>query len=384
MNKKKIPIYQAKINLTDDTGIFAISFVDFPANESNFLALKRATEVKLNLNRSKQILTGAVLIPDQLIYRNDVKKGEYYIKFSAADIEQIAHKMMKSGLALSNTTHQHESGLKGNYLTELWTVQDPKRDKSIALGLGEFPKGTLMASYKVVDANYWKNEVLTGNVKGFSLEGYFNFNNITMSKTAKPAAKVLGGVKKTNPVAAFFASMATMLEGETVAEAEAVAEVAAVDETDSGTPALIFELADGGEIWVDAEGFCTLDGSQMPAGEHALADGNIIVVDADGNLVQTQEEGDAAEAAAPDAAALAKAKAAGISFLAAAKKPAAAANPQAAKIARLEKELAALKKTPSAKPAKQVVKASADDKPQTFTDKVAQTLASKLARKNGN
>lgn len=172
----KIPIYEAKLGREDTDGIYAMSFVDIPANESNFIALRKARIVKVNLNRSKQILTGVVLVPDQLIYRNDTNLGEYYIKFTASDIEKIALKMMKTGLALNNTTHQHESPLEGNYLAELWIVEDPKSDKAAALGLGELPKGTLVASYKVDNAKYWRDEVLTGNVKGFSLEGIFNFN----------------------------------------------------------------------------------------------------------------------------------------------------------------------------------------------------------------
>lgn len=387
MNKKKIPIYQAKISLKDDTGIFAVSFVDFPAIERNFLALKKApTQVKLNLNRSKQVLTGPVLIPDQLIYRNDTSRGEYYITFSARDIEQISHKMMKKGLALNNTTHQHETGLEGNYLTELWIIENPKTDKSVALGLGEFPKGTLMASYKIEDANYWKNEVLTGNVKGFSLEGYFNYNNINMNKNSKPAGKVLPA-KKINPMVMLFSKMITMLEGDSTADAEAIVEEAAKDETDSGEPVLIFELADGGEVYVDADGFATLDGEQMAAGEHALKDGNVIVIDDSGNLVVTQEEGEGTDPAeAPvDEAQLAVARAAGKAYLAKLGKPAAKAKPgtQAAKIAKLEKELAALKKSPSTAPAKpKVTEAGAGG--ASFSDKVAAQLKAQRDRRNGN
>lgn len=385
MNKNKLPIYQAKVSLTDDTGIFAISFVDYPANESNFLALKKATQIKLNLNRSKQILTGAVLIPDQLIYRNDVTRGEYYIKFSAQDIEQIAQKMMKTGIALNNTTHQHETGLKGNYLIELWIVQDSKRDKSVALGLGEYPKGTLMASYKVVDANYWKKEVLTGNVKGFSLEGYFNFNNINMNKNRKPAGKP--ATKKGNPMAALLRSMAVMLEGDSTAAAEGIVEEAAKDETDSGEPVMIFELADGGEIWVDETGFCTIDGEQAPAGDHALADGNVIVIDDSGNLVVTQEEGDSADPETPavDEATLSAAKATGKAFLKTqGKKAPVKPGTNAAKIAELQAQIEKLKKTPSTKTAKAKVEAGAQDKPETYTAGVARVLADRLARKNGN
>lgn len=380
MNKKKIPIYQAQIGALDSTGIYAISFVDFPANEQNFLALKRATQVKLNLNKQKQVLTGVVLIPDQLIYRNDTKLGEYYIKFSASDIEKIAQKMMQTGLALSNTTHQHESGLEGNYLTELWIVEDPKSDKSVALGLGEYPKGTLLASYKVTDAKYWRNEVLTGNVKGFSLEGYFNFNNITMKK---PITKVANLAAKKPKLSAFGLALQKMgipvlMEGDSTADAEDIVEEADKDEVDAGDPYLIFELADGGEVWVDADGFATLDGEQMPAGEHALADGNFIVIDDSGMLVVTQEEAAGAEPEVSEAA-LKAAKNRGKALL----KAQGGGDNNATKIKKLEAELAKLKKTPSTPKAKAPVDGGAKT-PQTFNEKMGAVLASRIARRQGN
>lgn len=378
MNKTKIPIYSAQIGALDDTGIYAISFVDFPANEQNFVALNKQKQIKLNLNRQKQILTGVVLIPDQLIYRRDAKLGEYYIKFSAGDIEKIALKMMRTGLALQNTTHQHESELKGNYLTELWIVQDPKRDKSVALGLGEYPAGTLLASYKVEDTKYWRNEVLTGNVKGFSLEGFFNFNNLVMNKKTAPAAKKTAA-KKPSTMGTFLRTMAAMLEGDTVADAEAIVDEADKDEVDAGDPYLIFELADGGEVWVDAEGFATLDGEQMPAGEHALADGNFIVIDDAGSLVITQEEADGAEAEVPEVA-LRKAKARGKAVLMAMNGK---ADPKAAKIANLEKQLAELKKSPSTGGKAKPNVAGAGKAPETFNEKMASVLKNRLDRKNG-
>ena len=134
-------------------------------------------------------------------------------------------------------------------------------------------------------------------------------------------------------------------------------------------------MADGGEVWVDADGFATLDGEQMPAGEHALADGNFIVIDESGMLVVTQEEAQGAEAEVPETT-LRAAKARGKQYLKA------AGDPKAAKIANLEKQLAALKKQPSTPKAKQTVEAGAKQ-PETFNEKMAAVLKSRLDRKNG-
>jgi hypothetical protein len=379
--EKKIPIYEARVRAIDDTGIFAMSFVDYPANETDFVALSKQIPVKLSINKQKQLLTGVVLIPEQLIYRNDNTKGEYYLKFSAEEIEKIALKMMKTGIALRTTTHQHEKQLSGNYLAELWIVKDPKKDKAAALGLGELPAGTLMASYKIENVKYWNEEVMTGNVKGFSLEGFFNQIKVNMKKETKTVEQFLQerrstaapkADKKEKGFPAFLRSIATYLEGDTATEADNVADVAKKDETGSGTPFLIYELGEGGEVWVDSTGFCTKDDEQMPAGEHALTDGNFLVVDDAGQMVVTEPEASSEEpasASVPSDSELKAAKERGkqvmkAQAIAAAKERGkqvmSAANPNSGKIAALEAEIAKLKATPSAPPAKPSVEGATE------------------------
>lgn len=291
-----IPIYNCLINENpeDDSGIYAISFVDSPANESDFIALsKQQSEVFLNKDPHKQILTGVVLRPDQLIYRKDSKLGEYYIKFSTEQIEKIAQKMMRTGLALQNTTHQHEAPLKGNYLSELWIIEDPEKDKSRALGFSSLPKGTLMCSYKIADKHYWDTEIMTGNVKGFSLEGFFIQKPETQSNLKSNKLNKMNKKSKTTALLSRISRFFLDIQS---------AEKA--DSTSSGIAYLIFTLANGKEVYVDKDGFTTLDGEQLPAGEHPLSDGNILVVDEDGQMIETKESSvknnDPEQATAPE------------------------------------------------------------------------------------
>lgn len=371
---KELPIFACEIDEKDDTGISAISFVDFPAVEVDFVALSNQKKKhKLHLNEDKQILTGVVLQPGQLIYREDDNNGEYYITFSEETIEKIARKMMRTGIALQNTTHQHERGLTGNYLSEIWIVENPNLDKSKALGFEGLVKGTLMCSYRVTDTKYWKSEVKTGNVKGFSLEGFFYQNRINMNKKTKTDLGKKETPKKQGRLAALLSAMGIFLEddsAETVAEAEAVVEVAEVDETASGTPLLAFELADGNIIEVDGDGFATMNGEQAPAGSHELADGNFITINDDGTFVQTQPEGGGAEAVEPNAelsAALKRGKA----YLS-------KQNPNAAEIAKLKAKIAELEKKPTAKPAKPV---EASAKPTTHYGRMAEVAYLGLKKK---
>ena len=67
----------------DLQGVEAISIVENPAIESDFVALK-SEEVKLaEVDKEKRILMGAVLIPEKPIYRRN-GEDEYYIYFSKA------------------------------------------------------------------------------------------------------------------------------------------------------------------------------------------------------------------------------------------------------------------------------------------------------------
>ena len=67
--------------LGDDelTGIEAISVVENPAIEEDFIALK-SEEIKLaEVDKEKRILMGALLIPNKPIYRKKEKKNITYI-----------------------------------------------------------------------------------------------------------------------------------------------------------------------------------------------------------------------------------------------------------------------------------------------------------------
>ena len=65
----------------EESGIEAISIVESPAIESDFVALK-TEEIKLaEIDKEKRILLGALLIPNKPIYRKG-SEGEYYIFFS--------------------------------------------------------------------------------------------------------------------------------------------------------------------------------------------------------------------------------------------------------------------------------------------------------------
>jgi len=151
-------------------GIEAISIVENPAIEENFLALK-SDEIKLaEVNKEKKILMGALLIPNKPIYRKS-GKDEYYIYFSKDTVEKASQLYLKNGNQ-NNSTLEHKHELSGLTLVESWIVEDTKFDKSRKYGL-DVPVGTWMGAVKVNNDDVWNEYVKTGKVKGFSIEGYF-------------------------------------------------------------------------------------------------------------------------------------------------------------------------------------------------------------------
>ena len=159
--------------LGDDelTGIEAISVVENPAIEEDFIALK-SQEIKLaEVDKEKRILMGALLIPNKPILR---RKGEeeYYIYFSRNTVAKASQLYLMNGNQ-SKATLEHQHTINGLTLVESWLVEDEVHDKSVKYGLN-VPVGTWMGAVKVNNEEIWNNFVKTGKVKGFSIEGYFS------------------------------------------------------------------------------------------------------------------------------------------------------------------------------------------------------------------
>jgi len=151
-------------------GVEAISVVENPAIESDFIALN-SQEIKLaEINKEKRLLMGALLIPQKPIYRKSGKE-EYYIFFSRKTVERASQMYLQNGNQ-SNSTLEHNSQLKGLTLVESWIVEDKEKDKTALYGL-DVPVGTWMGSVKVDNDEVWNDYVKSGKVKGFSIEGYF-------------------------------------------------------------------------------------------------------------------------------------------------------------------------------------------------------------------
>ena len=152
------------------SGVQAISIVESPAIESEFITLKKEEELKLaKIDEEKKILMGPALIPNKTIFRKSGEE-EYYIYFSKDTVRKVSEMYLTKGNQ-NNSTLEHNFDLEGLSVVESWIVEGEK-DKTREYGLN-VPVGTWMVSMKVYNDEVWNNYVKTGKVKGFSIEGYF-------------------------------------------------------------------------------------------------------------------------------------------------------------------------------------------------------------------
>lgn len=165
-------IIELVIDEMQEDGVEAISVVESPAIEENFVALKSdKLEVKFEKQAGdKRILMGPVLIPNKPIFRVNGEE-EYYIYFSRDTVKKASELYLKSGNQ-SKSTLEHQMAIQGLTLVESWIVEDKSNDKSNLYGM-DVPVGTWMGAIKVDNEKIWNDYVKTGKVKGFSIEGYF-------------------------------------------------------------------------------------------------------------------------------------------------------------------------------------------------------------------
>lgn len=156
----------------ENSGIEAISVVESPAIESDFIALKNQEIKMAEVDKEKRILMGAALIPNKPIYRKNEKGDGYYVFFSSNTVKKASEMFFIRGNQ-SKATLEHQMSIQNLTVVESWLVDNPKMDKSVNYGLN-VPKGTWMVSMKVNNDEIWNDYVKTGKVKGFSIEGFFS------------------------------------------------------------------------------------------------------------------------------------------------------------------------------------------------------------------
>lgn len=181
---KKLKKYSV---VADDSDVYAISLVEEPAIEIDYVAFDKDKEPKPNLKfiedkkNEKYMVLGPALIPDKDIYRN-YDGNEFYVSFSAECIEKLSHKFMKTCYGAGCFTKDHETFAEGCSLAESW-IKTSENDKSVDYGF-DCPIGTWFVCAKIDSIELW-DSIKKGERKGFSIESWVDLEEIVDNKNKK-------------------------------------------------------------------------------------------------------------------------------------------------------------------------------------------------------
>lgn len=169
MNKN---IYYIDINDEDETGLDAISLVQHPAVEVDFLCFNEDTkEIDFSADEDKHILTAVALRADHPIYRRN-GEYEYWVVFTKDVIRRLVTKYAKNNLFNSvNIEHNDYSFVKSAYMIESYIV-----DKARGIVPSEFSDiedGSWIVSYYIDDESLWDTVKNTDILNGLSVQGLF-------------------------------------------------------------------------------------------------------------------------------------------------------------------------------------------------------------------
>jgi hypothetical protein len=160
--------------------VFAISLVDAPAIESNFVFFDKEKVQFAALDGEKRLVMGAILIPNKEILRVDGEGKPYNVFFKPETIKRLSEMYLKKKYT-DSATLEHDKKINGVTLVESWIKESLTKDKSSLYGLNA-PVGSWMGTFKIDNDKIWNDFIKTGEVKGFSIEGLFGHNLVSAAK----------------------------------------------------------------------------------------------------------------------------------------------------------------------------------------------------------
>lgn len=167
-----IPVFKATIEEAGD-GMVRVSLVDRPAVERDFVKYAEDREpLRFAVaDEEKRLLYGVLMRANMPIYRRDPQLGEYFIVYTPELIRTMAEKYIAEGRA-NNFNLQH---VDGSDVQGVQMVQYFIKDTARGIAPAEFPDvedGSLLGEFHVTNDEVWAR-CKSGELRGFSLEGYF-------------------------------------------------------------------------------------------------------------------------------------------------------------------------------------------------------------------
>ena len=178
--EKQLPTYLLEIDdeLSSDLQVDFVSLVDSPAIEKNFLQFGK--ELKFAVDTERHELFGAAMLADVPIYRRDAQLGEYNVVFDKATIYAIAQKFFEKGFQQNfNLMHDAAQKCEGVFVFQSYIV-DSEQGRPAPKGFEDAKDGSWFLGVKVNNPEVWA-KVKAGEVKGFSVEGVFEYKKKQLS-----------------------------------------------------------------------------------------------------------------------------------------------------------------------------------------------------------
>lgn len=279
--------YKVIFNEEENEGVYAVSLVSDPAIGVNFITLSNQKEIKLaTVNEEQRILIGAILIPNQPIYRNQ-DGHEFNIVFPKETIKQVQQNFALKGYQNNSTIEHSGKNIANVTFVESWIKEDEVHDKSVHYGFDE-EVGTWFGLMKINNDEIWNDYVKTGKVKGFSIDGVFDMEKVNLKTEINMNLESI-----VNAIKDGFASIKLSNEAEQV---EVVIAMATMMLKDGVTILEAESFEDEQAVFIVTE-----NGDKVPApvGEHELEDGKILVITQEGIIAEIKDA--MVEEVAPDA-----------------------------------------------------------------------------------
>ena len=174
---KKLPVYKLRISEEDNNNLVVdyIALVDDPAIQLNWL--KFDSKARFAADKERQLVMGAFMVANMPIYRRDVQMGEYYVVFDKEEIYKIVQKFFRNNMT-SNFNIMHD-GVKvdGVYMIESFII-DESRGVRAPETFKDLSEGSWLGTVKIDNPDIWNAFINTGELKGFSIEGLFKYEQI--------------------------------------------------------------------------------------------------------------------------------------------------------------------------------------------------------------
>lgn len=190
--ENNFPIYKIVFDEATDAGVTAVSLVDYPAIEIDFLHFAKEDPQQMwrFANEEKREIVGAVLIPEKLIYRRN-GDFEFFVTFPREVVEDLAFANWMRGQSENFTLmHYHSDSnpyhdLVGGIETIGNWIEDEEFSQCEEYGFKkeDIKVGTWMMRLHITNEEVWQ-QIKASELRGFSVELYASIERLILSKQA--------------------------------------------------------------------------------------------------------------------------------------------------------------------------------------------------------